>query len=62
MFAARLPQGIDLEILKKRLYEEYHIEVPLFSWNKQNFIRVSFQGYNTLADSQALLNALGELL
>ncbi len=62
MFTARLPQEIDLEVLKKRLYEEYHIEVPLISWNEQNFIRVSFQGYNTPADGQALVTALGNLL
>jgi selenocysteine lyase/cysteine desulfurase len=62
MFTARLPQETNLEVLKKRLYEEYHIEVLLISWNKQNFIRVSFQGYNSPADGQALVYALSELL
>jgi isopenicillin-N epimerase len=62
MFAARLPPNVDLEALKKRLYEDYHIEVPMIAWNQQNLIRVSFQGYNTCADSQTLVNALSELL
>jgi isopenicillin-N epimerase len=62
MFTARLPQGIDPQELQKRLYEKYHIEVPIILWNRQNFIRVSFQGYNSLSDGQALVSALCELL
>jgi isopenicillin-N epimerase len=62
MFTARLPQGINLEALQKRLYENYRIEVPTISWNGQNFIRVSFQGYNTFKDSQNLINALRDTL
>jgi isopenicillin-N epimerase len=62
MFMARLPQGVDLEALQKRLYENHHIEAPAFSWNEQNFIRVSFQGYNSLMDGQKLVNALREIL
>jgi isopenicillin-N epimerase len=62
MFTARLPQGIDLQALQKRLYEKYRIEVPVISWNRQNFIRVSFQGYNHPSDGQALVDALGALL
>jgi selenocysteine lyase/cysteine desulfurase len=62
MFTARLPQAIDLNALQKRLYEIYRIEVPTISWNGQNFIRVSFQGYNTFEDGQKLVNALREIL
>ena len=62
MFTARLPQEIDPDALQKRLYEKYRIEVPTISWNDQNFIRVSIQGYTTFKDSQILVNALGEIL
>jgi isopenicillin-N epimerase len=62
MFTARLPQEIDPLTLQKELYEKYRIEVPILQWNQQNFIRPSFQGYNSLADGQALVNALSELL
>ena len=62
MFAARLPDGVDEKELKRKLYEEYRIEVPLFRWNGQPFIRVSVQGYNSQADVDALVEALGDLL
>lgn len=62
MFTARLPQEINLDALQKSLYEKYRIEVPTISWDSQNFIRVSIQGYNTFQDTQNLVNALGEIL
>jgi len=62
MFVALLPAGVATEGLKARLYEEYHIEVPLHRWNNQPLIRVSFQVYNDTADTDALLMALRELL
>lgn len=52
----------DPEILKQRLYDEYHIEVPIGASNGRQFIRVSIQGYNAKADVDALVAALGELL
>ncbi|MBK8989402.1 MAG: aminotransferase class V-fold PLP-dependent enzyme [Chloroflexi bacterium] len=58
MAAIPLPPGADLKALKARLYQEYRIEVPLVEWNGRAFIRVSIQGYNTPADTQALLDAL----
>jgi len=61
MFAARLPE-LDEKELKKRLYNDYRIEVPLFQWQGVPFIRVSVQGYNTQADIDELLEALRELL
>jgi len=60
-FSARLPD-VDLDTLKQRLYDEYRIEVPLIRWNDQCLIRVSFQGYNSQADADALVNALSRLL
>jgi isopenicillin-N epimerase len=48
--------------LKARLYDEYHIEVPIITWQNQFFIRVSIQAYNTLEDVEHLVKALGRLL
>jgi isopenicillin-N epimerase len=62
MFATRLPTHTDLEALKRRLYDEYHIEVPVVLWNHQKFLRVSFQGYNTPEDADTLVAAVERLL
>lgn len=61
MAVAPLPQS-NLAMLKKRLYDEYKIEVPLIQWQDRQFIRVSAQGYNSLEDINALINALQALL
>ena len=61
LVAVRLPAG-DGAALKAALYDRYRIEVPVVRWNDQTFLRVSFQGYNTEADADALLAALRELL
>jgi isopenicillin-N epimerase len=61
MFAARLPE-VEVELLQRRLYERYRIEVPTHRWNGQSLIRPSFQAYNTQADAKALVEALGDLL
>ncbi len=61
-FAAMpLPDSVDLSVLKKRLYDEYRIEVPLIAWNGRKLVRVSVQGYNTRRDVNRLLQALEEL-
>ena len=60
-FTARLP-AVDVVALKARLYDTYHIEVPVFHWRDQPLIRVSVQGYNTSQDTDALLAALMALL
>jgi isopenicillin-N epimerase len=61
MAAFPLP-ACDGEAVQRRLYEEYQVEVPVIEWNGRQFVRVSVQGYNTHADLEALLAALGELL
>lgn len=61
MGIAPLPPS-DLLALKSRLYGEYRIEVPLLQWQDRQFVRISFQGYNTQADVDALLVALKALL
>jgi isopenicillin-N epimerase len=50
------------EELKTRLYEEFHIEVPIITWNGRQLARVSVQGYNTKEDVDALATALKVLL
>ena len=60
-FTARLPE-CDLDVLKTRLYDEHRIEAPMIRWNRQPFIRVSFQAYNDEADAEALIGALAHLL
>jgi len=50
------------EVLQRRLYDEFNIEIPIITWNGQTFIRLSVQGYNTPADINALLEALNGLL
>lgn len=61
MGIAPLPLS-DIVALKKRLYDEYKIEVPLTQWQDRQFVRISIQGYNTQQDVDALVNALQELL
>jgi isopenicillin-N epimerase len=47
----------DPDLLRKRLYEESHIEVPVTSHGNEVFVRVSVQGYNTLEDIERLIAA-----
>ena len=61
MGVAPLPPS-NLVELKKRLYDEYRIEVPLIEWNGMHLIRVSIQAYNNVSDADALLDALNSLL
>jgi isopenicillin-N epimerase len=61
MIAAPIPAG-DMEELKRTLYDEFRIEVPVFAWNGLNLVRVSLQGYNTHEDADRLLEALEKLL
>ncbi len=47
--------------LKRRLYDEHRVEVPITVWNGCPLLRVSFQGYNAPRDLDALIEALIEL-
>ena len=62
MFITRLPNDTDIVALKESLYRDFRIEVPIIGWNDSKFIRVSIQGYNSLEDINALLNALEHLI
>lgn len=52
----------DADVLKGRLHEEFHVEVPIITWNDRQLVRVSVQGYNNRADIDALANGLQALL
>ncbi len=62
MVAVPLPPSTDTDALKARLYDEYHIEVPVHRWQNIPLIRVSIQGYNTRTDVERLYTALSEIL
>ncbi|MCZ2122323.1 MAG: aminotransferase class V-fold PLP-dependent enzyme [Anaerolineales bacterium] len=62
MASAPLPEQTDLAALKKRLYDEYKIEIPLTAWNNHKLIRVSVQGYNTKKELDYLLKTLSAVL
>ena len=47
----------DPETLRQRLYAEGGIEVPVTTHGGRVFVRVSVQGYNTIADIERLLAA-----
>lgn len=62
MVAVRIPDEINHESLQTHLYEQYKIEVPVYCWHEQKFIRISFQAYNRESDLAALLEALKAIL
>ena len=43
---------------KTHLLDKYNIEIPIWTWNNINFIRVSVQIYNTQEDLDTLISAL----
>ena len=51
----------DPPALKRRLYDEHRIEVPVFESRAGWSLRVSVQGYNDAADLDALATALAAL-
>lgn len=57
-----LPVGTDLEAFKTRLHDEYRIEIPLTEHLGRPYLRISVQGYNTRADLDALVTAVGEMV
>jgi isopenicillin-N epimerase len=61
MAAFPLP-ACDGELLQRRLYAEFRVEVPITTWNGRYLVRISVQGYNTPADVDTLVEALGRLL
>jgi isopenicillin-N epimerase len=62
MGIAPLPSEIDAVAWRKRLYADFHIEIPLIEWQGQKFLRISAQGYNTPKDLDTLVKAVKALL
>ena len=62
MGIAPLPVHIDADIVKRELYDEFQVEVPIISWNDQKFVRISVQLYNSQDDVDALVEGLREIL
>jgi isopenicillin-N epimerase len=62
MCLAPLPVDTEQQMIKSRLIDDYHIEVPINVWQNRTFVRVSFQVYNTREDADALLKAVAEIL
>jgi isopenicillin-N epimerase len=52
----------DAQRVQSRLYDEYRIEVPVGRWGGRELLRVSVQAYNSVADIDALSQALSEVL
>ena len=59
---AYIPQRIDLNELKVRLYDEHRVESPTISWKEHQFVRLSVQGYNEASDVEALYEGLSAIL
>ena len=49
------------QLLKEALFDRYRIEIPITSHKDWLFIRLSIQGYNTLEDVDALVEAVREI-
>ncbi|MBL8061824.1 MAG: aminotransferase class V-fold PLP-dependent enzyme [Anaerolineales bacterium] len=62
MNVSLLPADTDIALLKRRLYDEFKVEIPLIEWNERKLIRLSVQGYNSRRDMDILLKALEALL
>ena len=53
-----LPAGTDGAALKRRLYDEHRIEVPIVETRNGWTMRVSMQAYNGASDLDALISAM----
>jgi isopenicillin-N epimerase len=52
----------DAPELKRRLYDDFRVELPVFNWNDRCILRASFQAYNDEGDLDRLITALSRLL
>jgi isopenicillin-N epimerase len=61
MSAHPLP-SCDGPAFQRRLYDDFKIEIPVTEVKDRQFLRISIQGYNDIADVDRLLSAVKELL
>jgi len=54
--------GITAEALQTRLWNEYHIEIPVHDYGDLRLMRLSIQVYNSPADVDHLVDALAAIL
>ena len=47
--------------IKEILWNEHKIEIPIFEWNGDYYIRSSFQVYNEKKDLDSLMSVLGSI-
>ncbi len=52
----------DPALVQARLWHEWRVEVPCFTWQEQPLIRISIQGYNAPTDIDRLLTGLQAVL
>ncbi len=62
MVSMRLPVETDTKRLQQYLMEEENIFVPILDWKGTKLIRVSYQAYNSDADTYRLVDALEKSL
>ncbi len=55
MGIVELPGDINVQNLKLRLYNDFHVEIPTIEWMNRKFLRISIQGYNSEDDIDALV-------
>ena len=61
MVAVPLP-ACDAQSVKKRLLEEFNVEIPILSWQGRQLVRVSVQAYTSQRDLDVLVRALETVL
>ena len=60
---ASIPLPINNAVdFKSTLLEKYNIQVPIFQWEKNIYLRYSIQAYNSVNDLEKLFAAVKELL
>jgi isopenicillin-N epimerase len=62
MTAFQLPQGTDPAQLRRRLWDEWHVEAPIIERPDRLLIRASTHFYNSEAEIDRLAEALGALV
>jgi len=52
----------DVDQIEEDLLSQFHIVIPVFEWQDQNFLRFSFNAYNDDSDADKLVSALKKLI